>query len=537
MICLRSVRARPVAAALSSLRVCAAAAALLCAGIPLPARAADSLLPGTLDTSFAPVLNKITLYAVAVDSQGRIPYGGDSHTFGRFTPNGEVDPKFSFSEFGAANRVVYGLAVDREDRIYTVGAFDPSNANKRSVNITRFFSDGSRINRGFDAGAGANQAIVTVLLQPTSADADDDKVVVGGLFTRFDGEARLHLARLNASGSLDGSFDPDLDIDGDVYALAPQLDPLSGASNGQILCGGSFGKVNGQSHSQLARLNFDGTLDDSFAPSVDQPVLAIAPQPDGKIIIGGQFGVVNGQRANGLARLNADGSLDETFQAAISKNENQGMPPTAVRALQLQADGRLVVGGNFLNVNEVGRRFLARLNPDGSVDSEFDPKGIIANSVEALAIQPDHKILVAQIVSKRVDGKYPNVLKRIYGDPLPPPLPTVSILGLRPAVEGGEKGFFRVYRTSDAGLSTALTVFYKAKPGATRPKSGVDYQPLSGSVTIPAGATSAKVRVIPLGSTLDANDSRLKLKLTPDASYNVGGSGASTIPFKNPPID
>lgn len=537
MICLRPVRARLSLAVLSSLRVGVAAAALLCAGVPLPARAADSMLPGTLDTSFAPVLQELTLYAVAVDSKGRIVYGGDRHTFSRTTPNGEPDTTFAFSEFGASNRIVFGLAVDRQDRVYTVGAFQPSNANKRSVNITRFFSDGSRINRGFDAGEGANQAIIAVLLQPIDANADNDKVVIGGQFTKFNGETRLHLTRLNASGSLDGSFDGDLNVDGEVYALALQNDPASGLPNGQIVCGGAFGKVNGQNHSKLARLNFDGTLDESFAPSVDEPVFAIAPQPDGKIIIGGQFGVVNGHQANGLARLNADGSFDETFQAAISKNENQGLPPTAVRALRLQADGRLVVGGNFLNVNGVRRRFLARLNLDGSVDGDFDPKGIIANTVEALAIQTDNKIVVGEIVSKKVDGKYPNVLKRVYGDPVAPPVPTVSIAGLRPAVENGEKGLFRVYRTGDAGVSTALTVFYEVKTGGTRPKAGVDYAPLSGSVTIPAGAASAKIKVVPLGSTLAVDGERLKLKLIPNASYQVAGSGISTIAFKNQPAD
>lgn len=539
MICLRFVRARRPLAALSAVSVwAAAAAALISACVPVSVRAvADSMLPGTLDTSFAPILNEVTLYAVAVDSKGRVAYGGDSHTFARFTDNGRPDPTFSFSEFGASNRIVFGLAIDRLDRVYTVGGFDPSNSNEKSVNITRFFSDGSRVNRGFDAGAGANHAIVTVLVQPINANPDDDKVVVGGQFTKFDGADRLRLTRINANGSLDDSFDGGLNVDGDVYALALQNDPASGAPNGQILCGGGFVNVDGKRHSKFARLNFDGTVDESFAPSVDQPVFAIAPQLDGKIIIGGQFGVVNGHRANGLARLNADGSFDATFSAAISEDENQGMPPTAVYALQLQADGRLVVGGNFLNINGVRRRFIGRLNADGSVDNDFNANGIIANSVEALAIQQDHKIVVGEIVSKKVDDRYPNVIKRLYGNPLPPPLATMSIIGMHRVVENGEKGFFRVYRSSNAGLSTPMTAHYQTKTSGTRPKSGVDYEPLSGSVTIPAGATSAKIRVAPLGSTLAVDGERLKLKLVPSANYNVEGSGTSTIPFNNKPAE
>ncbi len=533
MICLRLVRARLPLAAKSSLSVLAAAAALF----SVSARAADSALPGTLDTSFAPVLQQVTLYAVAVDSQGRVAYGGDSHTFARFTPNGAPDTGFTFSEFGASNRIVYGLAIDREDRVYTVGGFDPSNSNKKSVNITRFFANGSRINRGFDAGTGANQAIVAVLLQPTDANVDDDKVIIGGLFTRYDGSVRNRLTRLNASGSLDDSFDGDLNVDGEVYALALQKDAATGAANGQIVFGGGFGNVNGAGHARLARLNYDGSVDESFTPSVDNSVFAIDVQPDGKIVIGGQFAVVDGHQANGLARLNQDGTFDETFSAAISENQNQGVPPTAVYALRLQADGRVVVAGNFLKINDVKRQFMGRLNSDGSVDLSFDPGGIIVNRAEALAIQTDNKILVAEVVSKRIDNKYPNVIKRVYGDPVPPPIPTVSLLGLHDAVEGGAKGLFRVYRSDAAGLASPLTVYYGTKTQGTRPIPGVDYEGLPGVVTIPAGATSAKIRVVPKNSALKKNGERLKLKLAPNAAYEIEGAGTGTIRFEDAPAD
>lgn len=536
MICLRLVRAARPLAALSSVSVWAVAVALSFSSLS-PVCAADSLLAGTLDTSFAPIVNRVTVYAVAVDGKGRVAYGGDSHTFARLTDHGTPDPGFSFSDFGRENRIVYALAVDREDRIYTAGAFDPSNSNRKSVNITRFFSDGSRINRGFDAGTGANQAIVAVLLQPTSVAADDDKVIIGGQFTSFDGSDRHRIARLNADGSLDDSFDGDLDIDSDVYALALQKSPGTGVPNGQIVIGGGFVKVNGAGHSKLVRVNFDGSVDESFAPSVDDAIFAIDTQPDGKIVIGGQFASVDGHRANGLARLNQDGSFDETFSAAISENENQGKPPTAVYALRLQADGRVVVAGNFLRLNGVERRFLGRLNPDGSVDESFDPAEIIANRVEALAIQPDNKIVVGQVVSKRVEENYPNVVKRVYGDAVPAAVPAVSILGLKKVVEGGGKGFFRVYRDDAVGLAEPLTIFYGTKNNGVRPRPGVDYRALSGVVTIPAGARSAKIKVTPLDSTLAVDGDRLKLKLAPNAGYKIEGAGTASIRFENGPAD
>ncbi len=60
-----------------------------------------------------------------------------------------------------------------------------------------------------------------------------------------------------------------------------------------------------------------GDLDLSFSPSIAGDNLAlvktIAVQPDGKILIGGDFYSVNGLPRYGLARLHPDGSLDTTF--------------------------------------------------------------------------------------------------------------------------------------------------------------------------------------------------------------------------------
>lgn len=536
MNCLRSVRARLASAALSPLRVCAFVAAAL-AG---PAAQADTGLPGTLDTAFNPFISKVTVYAVAVDGKQRVVYGGDNHTFERLNPDGAQDSNFSFSDFGAINRIVFGLAIDRENRIYAVGGFDPSNNNRRSVNITRFFSDGSRINRGFEADTGANQAIVTVLIQPTDALADNDKILLGGLFTQYRGEDRGRLARINADGTIDRTFDGGLNFDGNVYALALQKSPATGAANGQIVVAGDFGQVNGVNHARLARLNFDGSVDASFQPAVDKAILAVDVQADGKIVIGGQFASVNGFQANGLARLNADGSFDPAFSAAISGSENESALPTSVYAVRVQADGRIVVGGNFLNLNSEGRRFLGRLNADGSVDPAFAPGDDIRNTVEALAIQADNKIVVGQVVTKKEGStSYPNVVKRVYGDPLPPvvsALPGVSIEGVRKLVENGQKGYFRVFRASD-DLSAALTVFYApaASSAGGQPKAGVDYKTLPQAITIPAGASSAKIKVVPLGSVLGSNGERLKLQLKANPGYTVEGTGEASIRFKNAP--
>ena len=82
---------------------------------------------------------------------------------------------------------------------------------------------------------------------------------------------------------------------------------------------------------------------------------AIAVQSDGRIVIGGDFGNYNGAYRGNIARLKPDGSLDETFI-----NFNSGANGR-VSALALQTDGKVIVGGFFSTVNDAVRGGVARL--------------------------------------------------------------------------------------------------------------------------------------------------------------------------------
>jgi len=83
-------------------------------------------------------------------------------------------------------------------------------------------------------------------------------------------------------------------------------------------------------------------------------VRAVAVQPDGRVIIGGQFTTVNGVMRNRIARLNADGSLDTTFDTSVGANG-------VVNAVAVQSDGKVIIGGTFTMVNNVSRLGIARL--------------------------------------------------------------------------------------------------------------------------------------------------------------------------------
>ena len=121
----------------------------------------------------------------------------------------------------------------------------------------------------------------------------------------------------------------------------------------------------------------------AFNPVVDNVVRAVAIQADGKVLLGGDFHNIDGVARNHIARLNTDGTLDLTF------NPNAD---GAVHALVVQPDTNILVGGDFHNMGVTARNHIARLDSSGVVEVGFDPNA--DNSVRCFAIQADNKIVV-----------------------------------------------------------------------------------------------------------------------------------------------
>lgn len=209
----------------------------------------------------------------------------------------------------------------------------------------------------------------------------DGKLLIGGQFTQAGGQARARIARFRADGALDAGFDPG--ADGIVSAMLVQPDA-------KIVLAGWFAQVHGQPRARIARVNADGSLDATFAPVISRSgsaaVFAVARQADGKLLIGGQFDTVNGQARSGLARLNADGSLDGGFAVTLDGS---------AKAIAVQPDGRILVGGVFTRVSGALEGHLVRLEADGRLDGSFGaPFFNAGEAVNALALQPDGRILV-----------------------------------------------------------------------------------------------------------------------------------------------
>ncbi len=210
----------------------------------------------------------------------------------------------------------------------------------------------------------------------------DGKILFGGFFTSMGGVNRNAIARVNADGTLDSSFNLGLDSGSNILSLVLQ-------PNGKILVGGEFSSVAGQPGQGILRLNSDGSLDQLFEAKASGRVYAVAQQADGRIIIGGSFTTVNDEPRRYIARLNPDGSLDQSFALDLDR---------AVEAILVQPNGDIIIGGWFSNVANTGIQHLARVTAAGTVDLSFSPQP--NNWIQSLALEPDGSVLIGGLFTR-----------------------------------------------------------------------------------------------------------------------------------------
>jgi uncharacterized delta-60 repeat protein len=243
----------------------------------------------------------------------------------------------------------------------------------RLINTTTNTTDNNFNNTiGFDSQINLN-CIVT---QP------DGKIIVGGSFTSYKGVSANYIIRLNSDGTQDTSFDNTIGFDNLVGVIALQPD-------GKILVGGDFTTYKGIPANRIVRLSADGSIDATFnyGTGFDNITRSIAIQPDGKILVGGFYTTYNGSTDFDIIRLNSDGTKDLTFNNSIGFN-------STARALAIQPDGKILVGGNFTTYKGVLANRIIRLNADGSKDSTFNNAIGFNTTTNVITLQPDGKILV-----------------------------------------------------------------------------------------------------------------------------------------------
>ena len=226
----------------------------------------------------------------------------------------------------------------------------------------------------------------------------DGKIVAVGF-----GSDDFSVARYNADGSLDASFDGDGLVTTGFGAIEAATS-IAIQSDGKIVIAGITNAGPNPRNFGLARYNDDGSLDDSFDGDgslftdfgADDVATDVAIQPDGKIVVAGGSG--NGAANNfAFARYNTDGSPDNSFDNNGLRIFNFGGNEAAF-AMALQSEGKVVAAG-LTDVDGDEDFALARLDTDGTPDPGFDGDGRVITSLagidlaEAVAIQPDGMIV------------------------------------------------------------------------------------------------------------------------------------------------
>lgn len=282
---------------------------------------------------------------------------------------------------------IEAIAIQNDGKILVGGTFTTFNGNAQN-RLIRLNTDGTK-DTSFNIGSGFPAQVYSIVIQP------DSKILVGGLFVTFNGVSQKYIVRLNNDGTRDTTFSNGSLFNG--ASSSQSIKSISLQQDGKILVGGNFSSNN---INDLIRLNSNGTIDTTFnigdgvgLSSGNAAVNSIAVQTNGKIIIGGIFNTFYSslQYVDKLIRLNSDGSIDTSFNLY---NSSTGFN-NSVETIKVQDDGKILVGGNFTTFNSITQKNLIRLNADGTKDTSFVLQGsAFNNNVNTLAIQLDGKIIV-----------------------------------------------------------------------------------------------------------------------------------------------
>jgi len=492
--------------------------------------------PGDADSTFniGSGMNSSVL-SLALQSNGQILAGGTFTTvngtpknyLARLNLDGTLDSAGFLNNVAGLNGPVYALVSQSDDRVVAGGTFTSANGVVRN-RLVRLLTDGS-VDTSFNPGSGADNAVYA--LAETFVNGSR-KLYAGGSFNNVNSTSARAIVRLNDNGTVDTSFNTGAGPSDVVYALA--VYPTNSVYAGKVLIGGAFTSVNNFSVPRIARLNGDGTVDTNFNInlSANGTVRTIAIQNDGKVVFGGDFTLVNGTTANYIARLNLDGSLDTNF---VSNGNGGANGP--VLSLALQSDNRIVVVGSFTQANGVTRARITRLQADGKVDPTINFGSGANASINTAVVQPADGMIVFGGAFTQYDGVAHQHLARIYGS----------------SVQGSGEFTFSSYLYEANENSAYATISIRRKGGSSGPNldgsgnisvtfgitdgtavDGINYSNATSVVDFPPGETFKTVTVPVIDDHIITDTLSAYLTLSsPTSPALIGNQGSAILNILN----
>jgi uncharacterized delta-60 repeat protein len=419
-----------------------AAVLLLALALALAVSVVAVAAPGDLDRTFGgdgKVGTDFTPHddfaaGIAVQSDGRIVVAGTARAsterprfaLARYKSDGTLD-----STFGGDGKVgtrigessgSFAVALQADGKIVAAGG--AVDAGHGLFALARYNADGT-LDPTFGVGGTVTTAfpgfVYGFVFAFAVAVQADGKIVAGGEVypTETLSTGAFALARYNADGTLDSTFDGDGRVVTDMSSGADHIAALAIQADGKIVAAGSVNAlVAGDTEFGLARYETDGTLDSSFDgdgrvttdftteyASANDMVI----QSDGKIVAVGSAAGKGSRFA--LARYNTDGTLDSTFSGDGKATTNFTPRSDGASGVAIQATGKIVAAG-WASVNR-GDFALARYKPDGTLDTSFGGDGRVmtrfsrqADGAQDVAIQLNGRIVAAGRAGGEFRGRF-----------------------------------------------------------------------------------------------------------------------------------
>ena len=297
---------------------------------------------------------------VALDQYGQSP------AFEVLSPSGQVDPSFVFPVVDSALGQV--IAVTATNQI-VLGGLSLADGTALIGGVAKYGASGGLV-------ASAQPSIRCQGWASICVPVAGEKWVVGGHFSHVNGVRKPNLVRLNGDGTLDMDFDATIAVDAPVSAIVGQGD-------GRIVVGGDW-------PSRIARLSADGSRDVSFAPGNGFDVVPDCLQllPDGRIVATGRFNSYNGETTRNVALICTDGSRDPAFVLS-------GMDGADYTSLAVTGDGKIAIGGLIiLDSNNCIYTNFVILDNRGTVVFPVNYSGYTSNYFVVLDVDASGRIVI-----------------------------------------------------------------------------------------------------------------------------------------------
>jgi uncharacterized delta-60 repeat protein len=319
----------------------------------------------------------------------------------RYHPTGALDTSFhmdgiAFADFPEGNAETAWAVAESGGRIIAAGRI--SNGGGVQMAVARWHATGV-----LDTSFGGD-GMVTIPFAGANALANgvavtrDGKIVVAG-YAFVGASSTFAVARLNANGTLDSSFDGDgrmtVSFPGATSAVAMDVTVLRNAPRSGWVAIGGFADVGAIRQFAVALLRPDGILEAAFdgdgrrllvfPGATEQAALSVAADDLNRIVLGGSAAVGNGQRF-ALARLTTTGALDPAFSGdGFSVIDFSETPAESINDIAIRPGGAIAATGPATQSLSAFATAVARFHADGSLNTSFSGDGKLVRDAANVA--------------------------------------------------------------------------------------------------------------------------------------------------------